>query len=125
MANNKNRRLRPNVLQADIDAYAALQAIANYAPSNDQYKLANVTASHQSMQEKQTLEVQKQAEADAARDGAAGSEWDFHDMILGAKSQVKAQFGEDSDEYASLGMKKKSEYKRGRRKATPTEAATS
>jgi len=40
-------------------------------------------------------------------------------MILGVKAQVKAQYGEDSDEYASLGMKKKSEDKRGGRRASP------
>jgi hypothetical protein len=118
MANNKNRRLRPNVLQADLDAYAALQAIAGYAPSNEAFTLTNISGSHQAMQENQTLEVQKQAAADAQRDTTVGSEWDFHDMILGAKNQVKAQFGENSDEYASLGMKKKSEYQTGRRRTT-------
>ncbi len=121
---SRARRLTNKVLQEDLEAYAALQAIANYTPSNDQYKLANVTASHQAMQEKQTLEVQKQAEADAARDDAAGSEWDFHEMILGAKAQIKAQFGPDSNEYQSLGLKKKSEYRTGRRKSAPTGGAT-
>ena len=124
MANHRNKRLPKTVLQDDINAYAALQAIANYTPSNDAYKLTNVTASQLAMQENQTIEVQKQAEADAARDGAAGAEWDFHEMILGAKDQVKAQFGPDSNEYQSLGLKKKSEYKKGRRKTAPTGSAT-
>lgn len=124
MANQRSKRVPKTVLQDDLYAYAALQAIANYTPSNDQYKLTNVTASQQSMQENQTIEVQKQAAADAARDAAAGSEWNFHDMMLGAKDQVKAQFGADSNEYQSLGLKKKSEYKRGRRKTTPTDGVT-
>ena len=54
---------------------------------------------------------------DAARDAADDSEYAFHNMILGAKIQVKAQFGESSDEFASLGMKKKVEFRRGRRTA--------
>lgn len=124
MAKNKTQRLRPNVLQANLDAFAALQAIVGYNPSNAQFKLENVTASHGTMGEQQTLEVQKQAAAAAQRDATCDSEWNFHDMILGAKNQVKAQFGENSDEYASLGMKKKSEYKTGRRKSTPTDDGT-
>jgi hypothetical protein len=124
MTNRRNKRLPKTVLQDDLNAYAALQAIANYTPSNELYKLANVTGSHQAMQENQTLEVQKQAEMDAVRDGTAGSEWDFHDMILGAKDQVKAQFGPDSNEYQSLGMKKKSEYRTGRRRTAPTDGGT-
>ncbi|HLM03091.1 MAG TPA: hypothetical protein VK400_18715 [Pyrinomonadaceae bacterium] len=120
MANHRNKRLPKTVLQDDLNAYAALQAIAGYTPSNEQFKLAEVTASHQAMQENQTSEVQKQAAADAQRDAAAGSEWDFHEMILGAKDQVKAQFGPDSNEYQSLGLKKKSEYRRGGRRTPAT-----
>lgn len=124
MSNRRTKRLPKTTLQDDLNAYAALQAIANYTPSNEQFKLANVTASHQAMQENQTLEVQKQAEMDAVRDGTVDKEWTFHDMILGAKDQVKAQFGPDSNEYQSLGLKKKSEYKTGRRRTVPTNGAT-
>jgi hypothetical protein len=118
MAKRGNKRLSKGVLDDDLDAYAALQAIAGYAPSNEQFKLSNITAGHQAMQENQTSEVQMQAAADAQRDTTVGSEWNFHDMILGAKDQVKAQFGPDSNEYQSLGLKKKSEYKAGRRKSS-------
>lgn len=117
MAKNRTKRLRPAILQEDLAAFAALQAISEYNPSNQAFKTSAVAASKAAMGTKQTDEVQKQAAADAARDGAVGSEWDFHDMMLGVKMQVKAQFGEDSDEYASLGMKKKSEYRSGGRKA--------
>jgi hypothetical protein len=124
MASRRNKRLPKNVLQEDLKAYAALQAIANYNPANEEFSLAAITAVKTSMEGRQTTEVQQQAAADAARDGAMGGEWDYHDKILGAKNQVKAQFGEDSDEYASLGLKKKSEYKTGRRKASTTGDAT-
>lgn len=114
----KPNRLSKKILQEDTEALAALKAIAGYRPSNPEYSLENVEASDDEMTEDQTVEVQKQAAADAARDKAADSEWKRHKMILGAKTQVKAQYGEDSDEYASMGMKKKSEYKRGRRTTT-------
>jgi hypothetical protein len=40
--------------------------------------------------------------------------------MLGAKNQVKAQFGDSSNEIQSLGLKKKSEYKSGGKKKPPT-----
>jgi len=114
MAKNKTKHLRPAVLQADIDAYAALQAITDYQPANAAFEAANGATAKSEMEAKQTVAVQKQTAADAARDDAVAAEWDFHDFMLGVKNQVKAQYGEDSNEYASLGMKKKSEYKTGR-----------
>jgi hypothetical protein len=36
---------------------------------------------------------------------------EFHNAMLGARVRVGAQFGPDSDEFASLGMKKKSAYR--------------
>ncbi len=48
----------------------------------------------------------------AARDQAVAAERAFHNKILGAKKQVVAQFGVDSDEVQAVGLKKKSEYKR-------------
>lgn len=118
----KRNRLSKKIIQQDREAYAALKGITNYNPSNPAFELTEVAGSEQEMNTKQTEEIQKQAIADAARDASADSEWDFHDMILGAKTQVKAQFGVDSDEYASMGMKKKSEYKIGRRKESTTPA---
>lgn len=118
------RRLSKKVLQEDREAFAALKALTDYNPSNPAYSAANVTTSHDAMNTKQTVAVQKKAEADGASDDAADGERDFHNMILGAKAQVKAQYGEDSNEYQSLGMKKKSEYRRGRPKASTEGAPT-
>ena len=46
------------------------------------------------------------------------AEWEFHDVIFGAKTQVKAQFGDSSNEIQALGLKKKSEYKSPTKKKT-------
>lgn len=119
MANNRTKRLRPSVLQEDLEAYAALQAIAGYTPANDAYKLENGADAKTLMETKQTDAVQKQAAADAARDDAVAAEWDFHDFILGVKDQVKAQFGKDSNEVQSVGLKKKSEYRSPSRRGAP------
>jgi len=44
--------------------------------------------------------------------GALNAEWSFHNIILASKDQVKAQFGKDSNELHSMGIKKSSEYKK-------------
>ena len=116
MANNPTRRISPAILQSDLESFAGLQAITNYAPANTAYSLAAVTAAKQNMEAKQTAETQAAAALAAARDAANDGEWDFHSAILGAKTQVTAQFGENSDEVQSLNLKKKSEYKRPTRK---------
>ena len=117
----KPNRLSKKVLQEDLDAFAALKVIAGYAPSNAEFSLVNVTTSHTTMSANQTDEVQKQGALDAAKDMATDGERAFHNKILGMKTQVKAQFGENSNEYQSLGMKKKEEYKVGRRTKSPGE----
>jgi hypothetical protein len=53
----------------------------------------------------------QQADLDAARDDATAAEWEFHNALLEAKNQVKAQYGPDSNELQGLGLKKKSEFK--------------
>jgi hypothetical protein len=113
----KPKRLHKKTMQEDIDAYAALQAIRDYHPNNTEFELAEVTASHDTMWAKQTDQVQKNAAADAGRDAADDGERSFHNKMLGVKSQIKSQYGANSDEYASLGLKKKQEYRSGKRSA--------
>ena len=124
MAKNKTKRLRPAVLQADIDSYAALLALADYRPANADYNPANGATVKTAMETNQIDEVQKQVAADAARDDTVAAEWDFHEYILGVKNQVKAQYGENSNEFASLGLKKKSEYRVGGRRSPNKNGAT-
>lgn len=52
----------------------------------------------------------------AARDAAVEAEWAFHNAVLGSKTQVDAQYGENSDQRQSLGRKKKSERARPTRR---------
>jgi hypothetical protein len=109
----KPKRLNKKILQEDREALAALKALTDYKPANAAFEIAKVDTVFQTMDTKQTSEVQKKADAAGASDDAADSERDTHNMILGVKAQVKAQYGENSNEYQSLGMKKKSEYNLG------------
>ena len=40
MADKKTKQLKPSVLQEDLDAYAGMQGIAGYAPSNAAFNAA-------------------------------------------------------------------------------------
>ena len=117
---DETRRLRPSDLQADKDAFAALEAMEDYAPSNKDYTVAKIQALSDTMDEEQEDEAQAEAAAKAARDDATAAEWDYHNAILGAKDQVKAQYGADSNEVQSVGLTKKSERAKPKRKSSPS-----
>jgi hypothetical protein len=123
MAKNQTRRVTPAVLSEDREAFDALQGITNYAPANLAYKVETIRAARELIDETQRELTQAEAVVDAKRAALTAAQWDFHNAMLGAKVQVEAQFGSNSDEYASLKLKKKSEYKtpsRSRKSAAPT-----
>jgi predicted porin len=119
MAKNQTRRVTSTVLSADREAFDALQGITTYAPANPAHTTATIKAARDRMDDALRAATQADAASDAARAAATGAEWDFHNAMLGANTQVEAQFGPDSDEYASLGNKKKSEYKTPSRSRKP------
>ena len=114
---NQTNRLRPAQIQLDKDGFAALQAIGGYAPANPAYAMAAIRAAEASLAAAQAAESQADAAAAAARDDAVAREWEFHNMMLGVKNQVMAQFGDDSNEVQAVGLKKKSEYSRPKTRA--------
>lgn len=101
------------VLRADEDAYFGLKTIAGYKPLNDAYTLEAVTSAYEAYRSHHEAEAIAVKALAAARDALAITESSFHDAITGAKTQVRAIYGEDSDEVAALGLKKKSEKKTG------------
>lgn len=114
---NESRRLTPAVLDADESGFAALQTVVGYAPVNQTYGLASVGAAHVALQSAQAAEAQAAAALAAARDNAVAREWEFHNLMLGVKDQVTAQFGRDSNEVQALGLKKASERRAPQRRA--------
>jgi hypothetical protein len=118
MARNQSKRLPPAKLEGDRNGFAALQTITNYTPINASYSLKAVKGAHDELQSLLSAEAQAQAQAQAARDRSVAKEWEFHNLMLGVKEQVIAQFGKDSSEVTALGLKRKSEYKLPRRRAS-------
>jgi hypothetical protein len=115
MAKNQTNRLKPSIQQADADALVALRGITGYAPANAAYTIAAITAAQENLTNAQNAELQAETAAATARDAAVAQEWEFHNLILGVKKQVIAQFGDDSPEVQALGLKRKSEYKSPKR----------
>lgn len=64
--------------------------------------------------------MQSKAKSDGDADIRNDDEWEFHDFMQNVDAQVGAQYGKDSNEYQSLGLKKKSEYKKRGAKKPPT-----
>jgi ABC-type Na+ efflux pump permease subunit len=116
MGKNETRRLNPSILAEDLEIFAALKTIANYTPANSAYTVAAIGAIDTNRMAAHDTEMQATAAADAARDDHVALQWDFHNGVLGAKNQVIAQFGLDSNEAQAMKLKKKSEYKNPTRK---------
>ena len=118
MAKNESRRLIPSVIAADRAAFNSLANIKNYSPSNPAYSVAALEVAFNNLIDLQAAESQALAALQTARDNANAGEWACHNLMLGSKDQVIAQFGKDSNEVQALGLKKKSEYKRPAKKTS-------
>ena len=123
MAKNQTKRVKPGVLKDDNDALVAIKKMTGYKPAKDDFTVVNADAAKVAMTAAQEKETEKEVEFDSARDDACAAEWVFHNFILGMKAQVVAQYGPDSNEVQAVGLKKKSEYKRGGRRKPAAPAA--
>lgn len=122
MAKDESKRLKPSLVEADKVSVAALKAIQNYAPANPAFAIAAVTAAQTELDAAQQAEAQAAAALATARDNTVAREWAFHNLVRGAKDQVVAQFGRDSNEVQAVGLKRASEYKQRQRKPKPPAA---
>ncbi|NMQ29873.1 hypothetical protein E4Q23_20190 [Candidatus Accumulibacter phosphatis] len=119
MAKNENVRLQAEILQADERTFLAVKAITDYSPANPAYSFATLAAKNEALHAAQEAELRAENAFNAARDASVAIQWEHHNLILGVKDQVIAQFGPNSDQVASLGLKKKSERKSPARASKP------
>lgn len=109
---NTNRRLTPAVLNQDVDAYNGSKTIDSYSTKRFNATPEALQQAYQAMLTQQQIETEKLAMYRAASDAARLAEWEFHNAVLAMKEVVKGQFGSDSNEAQSVGLKKKSDRKR-------------
>ncbi|MEA2175627.1 MAG: hypothetical protein QOD00_3219 [Blastocatellia bacterium] len=118
MAKDETKRLPARDLNDDEEIYAAVKAMADYAPANAAYTQAKLDAGRDALEAAHHALVQADAAAKAARDALVARQWEFHNLVLGTKDQIMAQYGPNSDQVQAVKLKKKSEYKSPTRKKT-------
>src|SRR5437867_68148 len=116
MAKNENRRLPAKTLKQDKDDFANLDKIEGFAPNNKDHQVASIQKVLDQVDVSQQSAAQAKAGKGSARNEAVAAEWEFHNLMIAARGQVKTQFGADSNELASVGMKKASDYRSPRRR---------
>jgi hypothetical protein len=106
------KRLEPAKLQKANDGLTALGQISDYNPQRKEYGGDKIKGLTDVLKLTGEAEIAAKNNLDKARDAASKAEWAVYDFMHGAAEQVQGQYGSDSDEYASIGYKKKSQYKK-------------
>jgi len=119
MAKQQNKPLNARTLKADTDALAAIKKMGDYKSSKAVFALDQLTAAAQGMSTASDTHAQAEADLKTARDGHVSAQWAFHNAMLGARQQVVAQYGDDSEQVAAVGLTKKSERAKPTRAAAP------
>jgi len=119
MSNNAKRRIPPKVLLEDIKTFHALATIKGYAPHDPDLTIEAITATHNELVADQIAFVQGQIALDRLRDKLIATEHRIHGQVGSSKDAVRGQFGDDSEEIATVGLKRASERKRGSAKGKP------
>lgn len=109
---NTKRRLAPGIISADEARIEAIRNLSNYQSANAKYSRANLETLDTETITAQKTEQAAKAAWEAARDIMVMKERERHDATLGATDQVAAQYGRSSNEYQSLGLRKKNEARR-------------
>ena len=105
------RRLTPEEKAKDERMFEAMKRLAKYMPPDVALAIEALQAPFDSMRAAQSAEEQINKELAELREQAARAQRAFHKAIRGAKAEVKAQFGEDSEEARAVGIKKTSPRK--------------
>ena len=99
-------------MKADGAALRALGDLPDYAPHNRAYTVATLTTLKQTLDQALQNEERAKNALKIANDAVRAAQWALHEGLLGAKVEVAAQYGNDSDAIQSLGLKKKSKWRR-------------
>jgi hypothetical protein len=124
MAKDETRIIDAGTLKTDAEVLAAIQGMKDYSPARPELAIARLNAADTALTDATTAFTQAEGAYEAARDAMVAAQWARHNTLLGAKQQVVAQFGDDSDEAQAVGLTKKSERAKpaARAKAAATPA---
>lgn len=114
----ETKRLAADITTANLKCNAKIKTLKGYKSAKAEFSTEQLAAAEEELTEAREAEAQAEQAMTTARNRAVAAEWALHNKILGAKKQVVALYGEDSDEVQAVGLKKKSDWKRsGGRKA--------
>jgi hypothetical protein len=117
-----SRRLPTTQIHQDVNSYNGFQTLAEYNTPRPEATPEHLQQTYQAMLDAQQQETEKLVLYRAAADAARLAEWEFHNAVLAMKDVIRGQFGSDSDAAQAVGLKKKSERKRPRRRPTNNQA---
>jgi hypothetical protein len=120
MAANQNEPLRSGIIESDRASLVALKQLSDYVPPNPALRIEALGALEARLRQAEEAEILARAALDAARDARVAAGWELHNAILSAKALVVGQYGANSDAVHSLGLKKKSDYRRPSRRSNGT-----
>jgi hypothetical protein len=109
----KKKRLSPNQKAELKRNLAGLKTIANYAPTNPEFKTEAVEAVDEQLDVKDDEIDQTEAHMDELRGESADIGDVYSKKMKGVRQQVIAQFGDDSPEYEAVGGIRASNRKSG------------
>ena len=105
-------QLSAGVIESDRDTLVALKRMENYTAINPAFSVQNMVELEASLVQAEEKTLLLHRDLAAARDEEIAAAQAFHQAIIGAKSCVMAQFGNDSPEVQAIGLKKRSDRKR-------------
>ncbi len=105
-------QLSAGVIESDRDTLVALKRMANYTAVNPAFGVQSLVELEEALVQAEEKSLLMQRDLAAARDEEIAAAQAFHQAIIGAKSCVIAQFGNDSSEVQAIGLKKRSDRKR-------------
>lgn len=123
MPKSKTQRITAGTLRKDRHIAAAVLLLKDYSPANADFSADRLRQALHDVEAATTAEKDAQNALVKARMRSLELECTFHELTLGAKRQVIAQYGDDSPEIAALGLKRRSERRYGRPRKNPTQGA--
>lgn len=111
----------PPILAADHSTVLALQSLPDYKPMNLDYTAAQLLQLQAALAQAEQAEQMAEQALAQARALRAEHSRRYHDAVVGARTQVVAQYGPDSHAVALVGLTRKSERKRPSRRQAAAE----
>jgi len=116
-----SQKISSELLRFDQELIVRLQELIDYRPANSAFSIEALIAANDAVQIAAQAEIRAEHALQQARSAAQQARLDLHHLVLGAKAQVVAQYGSDSPVLATVGLKRRSEYKTPVRRPPPAE----